>query len=81
MTQLEIVHTDLCCPMQTKSLGGSHYFLTFIDDYSRKTWVYFLMKKYETFSKFEEFKAMVEKQSGHQIKILRSDRGGEYDSK
>jgi hypothetical protein len=80
-TPLELVHTDLCGPMQIKSLGGSYYFLTFIDDYNRKTWVYFLAKKYETFDKFREFKAMVEKQSGHQIKVLRSDRGGEYDSK
>ena len=78
-TQLEIVHIELCGPMQTKSLGGNYYFLTFIDDYSRKIWVYFLSTKSETFSKFKEFKAMVKKQSGHQIKILRSDRGGEYD--
>jgi hypothetical protein len=42
---LELVHTDLCGPMQTQSLGGSYYFLTFIDDYNRKTWVYFLAKK------------------------------------
>jgi hypothetical protein len=77
---LEIVHTDLCGPMQTPSLGGSIYFLTFIDDYSRKTWVYFLKHKSETFDKFKEFKALVEKQSGLSIKILRSDRGGEYKS-
>ena len=36
---LEIVHSDLCGPMQTTSIGGSHYVLTFIDDYTRKTWV------------------------------------------
>jgi hypothetical protein len=42
---LELVHIDLCGPMQTQSLGGSYYFLTFIDDYSRKNWVYFLAKK------------------------------------
>jgi hypothetical protein len=77
---LEIVHTDLCGPMQTPSLGGSIYFLTFIDDYSRKTWVYFLKHKYETFDKFKEFKALVEKQSGLSIKKLRLDEGGEYKS-
>jgi hypothetical protein len=58
---LEIVHTDLCGPMQTPSLGGRIYFLTFMDDYSRKTWVYFLKHKPETFDKFKEFKAFVEK--------------------
>jgi hypothetical protein len=74
---LEIVHTDLCGPMKKPSLGGRVYFLTFIDDYSRKTWVYFLKHKSETFEKFKEFKVLVEKQSGLSIKILRLDRGGE----
>jgi hypothetical protein len=58
---LEIVHIDLCGPIQTTSLGGRIYFLTFIDDCSRKTWVYFLKHKSETFDKFKEFKALVEK--------------------
>ena len=40
-TPLEIVHFDICGPMQTMPIGGCKYFLTFIDDYSRKTWVYF----------------------------------------
>ena len=39
---LEIVHSYLCGPMQTPSIGGSHYLLNFIDDYTRRTWVYFL---------------------------------------
>ena len=78
--RLELVHTDLCGPMQTESLGGSHSFLTFIDDFSRKVWVYFLKYKSETFTKFKEFKAEAEKQSGRFIKVLRSDGGGEYDS-
>jgi transposase InsO family protein len=61
---------------KTPSLGGSIYFLTFIDDYSRKTWVYFLKHESEKFDKFKEFKALVEKHSGLSIKILISDRGG-----
>jgi transposase InsO family protein len=77
---LVIVHTDLCGPMKTPSLGGRIYFLTFIDDYSRKAWFYFVKHKYETFDKFKEFKALVEKQSGLSIKILGSDRGGKYKS-
>ena len=40
-TPLEIVHSDISGPMQTSSIGGCNYFLIFIDDYSRKTWVYF----------------------------------------
>ena len=39
---LEILDSDLCGPMQTSSLAGSHYILTFIDDYTRNTWLYFL---------------------------------------
>jgi transposase InsO family protein len=77
---LELVHTDLCGPMQTESIGGSFYFLTFIDDFSRKIWIYFLRHKSETFAKFKEFKAEAEKQSGKYIKSLRSDGGGEYNS-
>lgn len=78
---LELVHTDLCGPMQTQSIGGSSYFLTFIDDFSRKIWIYFLKNKSDTFSKFKQFKAEAEKQSAKYIKVLRSDRGGEYNSK
>ena len=46
---LEIVHADLCGPMQTKSFGGSKYFLLFTDDFTRMSWVYFLQLKSETF--------------------------------
>ena len=60
------------------SIGGCHYFVTFIDDYSRKVWVYFMKKKSEVFGHFKAFKAMVEKETGLQIKCLRSDGGGEY---
>jgi transposase InsO family protein len=77
---LELVHTDLCGPMQTKSIGGRFYFLTFIDDFSRKIWIYFLRHKSETFAKFKEFKDEAEKQSGKYVKVLRSDGGGEYSS-
>ncbi|KAL4353579.1 hypothetical protein GQ457_06G019510 [Hibiscus cannabinus] len=78
---LELIHADLCGPMQTESLGGSHYFLLFTDDYSRMSWVYFLENKSETFEKFQKFKAMVENQSGCHIKVLCTDRGGEFMSK
>jgi transposase InsO family protein len=66
--------------MQTESIGGRFYFLTFIDDFNRKIWIYFLRHKSETFAKFKEFKAEAEKHSGKYIKTLRSDGGGEYNS-
>ena len=77
-TPLEIVHSNICGPMQTSSIGGCKYFLNFSDDYSRKTWVYFLKHKSDAFSYFQSFKALVENQSGHRIKILRTNRGGDY---
>lgn len=75
---LELLHADLCGPMQTVSLGGSRYFLLITDDYSRMSWVYFLKAKSEAFENFKIFKAMVEKQSGLCVKALRTDRGGEF---
>ena len=77
---LELVHIDLVCPMQVTSIGGSTYFMTFIDDFSHRTWVYFLKSKFEAFDKFLEFKAQAERECGHYIKVLRLDRGGEYTS-
>jgi transposase InsO family protein len=67
--------------MRSQSLSDKRYFLTFIDDASRKVWVYFLTDKSEVFQKFKVFKAAVEKQSGLKIKELRSDSGGEYTSR
>ncbi|KAJ0456158.1 putative RNA-directed DNA polymerase [Helianthus annuus] len=78
---LELVHSDICGPMRTESIGGCKYFITFIDDYSRKAWVFFLKFKSEALNFFKTFKAQNERQSGHLIKILRTDRGGEYCSK
>eukprot|EP00253_Pinus_taeda_P023442 PITA_23442 len=75
---LEIAHSDLCGPMQTPSIGGRHYVLTFIDDYTRKTWVYLLKHKSQVFERFRQYKALVEKQCGHYIKVLRNDKGGKY---
>ena len=43
--RLELVHTDLCGPIQVPSLGGNQHFLLFVDDYARKIWVYFVKEK------------------------------------
>jgi transposase InsO family protein len=75
---LQLVHSDLCGPLSSPSFSGCKYFLTFIDDFSRRTWFYFLKLKSEVFDKFLAYKALVEKQSGHQIQRLRTDNGGEY---
>lgn len=75
---LDIIHTDLCGPMETSSVGGGKYFITFIDDYSRKVYVYFLKNKLDITSVFKKFKDEVENELERKIKILRSDNGKEY---
>jgi hypothetical protein len=75
---LDIVHSDVCGPMSTTSLSGYVYYVSFIDDISCKTWIYFLKSKGEVFSKFKEFKALVENLSERKINILRPDNGGEF---
>lgn len=75
---LEVIHTDIWSPSRTLSLGNKRYFILFVDDYTRMMWVYFLNEKSEAFSAFLKFKALEEKQSSHQIKTLRKDRGGEF---
>ena len=77
---LEIIHTDLCGPARTRTLQGELYFMLFIDDFSRMSWVTFLKNKSEAFTKFKLFKAKVENESGRKIKCLRSDNGGEFTS-
>ena len=79
---LDLVHSDLCKPMTFTWFSGYNYYVTFIDDHSRKTWIYFLKTKEskEVLNKFKEFKAQVENLSKTRIKILRSDNGGEYTS-
>jgi transposase InsO family protein len=78
---LDLVHSDVCGPMTVASLGGFLYYVIFIDDFSRKTWIFFMKTKDEVFSRFQEFKAQVENLTGKKIKVLRSDNGGEYTSR
>jgi hypothetical protein len=78
---LDLIHLDVCGPMTVASLNGYWYYVLFIDDHSRKTWIYFLKNKDGVFAKFQEFKAQVENLTKRKIKVLRSDNGGEYTSK
>lgn len=75
---LQLVHSDVCGPMATTSMGGARYYITFIDDYSRKTFVYVMKNKNEAVKCFENFKALVENQLNRRIKTLRTDNGLEY---
>ena len=75
---LDVVLSDVWGPAKTTSMGGCRYYVTFIDDHTRKVWVYLMKEKSEVFTHFQSFMAMVEKQTGKYVKCLRSDGGGEY---
>lgn len=78
--KLELIHGDLCGPITPTSHSGKRYLLVFVDDFSRKTWVYFLTDKSESFDMFKTFKSFVEKEAKTSICGLRTDRGGEFTS-
>lgn len=75
---LEIIHTDVCGPMPVMSLGIAKYFVTFIDDFSRKVHVYVLKSKSEVFNKFVLYKKLVENGLELKIKTMRLDYGTEF---
>ncbi|GJP54443.1 hypothetical protein CLOM_g13532 [Closterium sp. NIES-68] len=76
---LEVVHMDLVGPMRTEGIGGAMYFLTLVDDWSRFTWARPLSKKSDAAAAIkEDWLPMVERQSQRLVKVLRSDRGGEF---
>ncbi|KAL4590248.1 hypothetical protein LXL04_003174 [Taraxacum kok-saghyz] len=75
---LGIIHTDVCGPFRTMCRNSDRYFITFTDDYSRYGYVYLMKHKHEAFEMFKLFQSEVEKQPNKTIKILRSDRGGQY---
>ena len=75
---LELVHSDVCGPMRTRSIGGAVSFVTFIDDKSRYVDVFFLKAKSEVKECFLKYKALAENETECQIKTLRTDNGLEY---
>ncbi|KAK2370871.1 putative mitochondrial protein [Trifolium repens] len=77
---LHVVHSDVCGPIETSTLGGNRYFMTCVDEFTRKIWIYLLKEKSEVFNEFKKFCALVERQCGNHLKILRTDGGGEYNS-
>ena len=75
---LELIHSDLCDFHATPSIGNKRYVITFIDDATRFCYVYLSHTKDEALDKFKIYKTEVELQKNGLIKILRTDRGGEY---
>ena len=75
---LERDHSDVCGPFSIASTTKQRYYVIFIDDFSRRCWIYFMQKKDQTFLRFCEFKALAKKEYGKKIKALCSNNGGEY---
>ena len=67
---LEIIHSNVCSPMSSSYLSGYVYYVSFLDDFSMKTWIYFMKKKDELFSKFKEFRALIENHTEKKIKTF-----------
>ena len=78
---VELIHRDLCCPINPTTYGGAKYFILFIDDYTKMTHIYGLKRKSsrDVLEKFKEYKAEVENQLDRNIKRIRTDGGGEYE--
>jgi len=77
---LDYVHRDVWGPSKNASLGGKLYFVSFVDDYSRRNWVYTMSHKSEVLGIFVKWRRRMELQTDKKIKILRSDNGGECKS-
>ena len=75
---LEVVHSDVCGPMPVNSVGGNKYFVTFTDECTRYTAIYFMSTKNEVLKYFKEFHREAELVTGEKLKCIRSDNGTEY---
>ncbi|KAL0287273.1 UNVERIFIED_CONTAM: Transposon Ty1-BL Gag-Pol polyprotein [Sesamum radiatum] len=75
---MNLIHTNICGPLNTLARGGYSYFITFTDDHSRYGYVYLMKYKSKAFARFKEYKLQLENHTGHKIKALRLDQGGEY---
>lgn len=74
---LQLVHSDVC-QVEDLSFSKAKYFITFLDDHTRKLFVYFLQRKDEVPEVVKRFVLFAENQTGQKLKILRTDNGREY---
>ena len=75
---LDYVHSNVWGPTKSESKGGIYYFVTFVLDFSKRTWVYVMKSKRDAFDVFLKWKNMAETQTGKKIKHLKTDNGGEF---
>jgi hypothetical protein len=75
---LTILHSDICSPLSVDTHEKKSYLITFIDDYSRYGYAYLIFRKSEVLEKLKEYRYEVKGLLGRKIKVIRLDRGGEY---
>ena len=75
---LDAIHSDVWGPTQTTTFGDCWYYVTFIDDFSKYTWIFPMRQNSEVFSHFQKFKNEVEKETSRHVRCLRSDGEKEY---
>ena len=75
---MDYIHSDIWGPSQVPSHGGARYFISFIDDFSRKVWIYVLKQKNEALEKFKDWLNLMENQTERRVKRLRTNNGLEY---
>lgn len=73
-----LIHSDVWGPSPVATLAGIRWFVLFVDDCTRMTWLYLLKRKDEVFSAFQSFTMMVQTQYSAKIQVLRSDNGSEF---
>ena len=78
---LDYIDLDLWGPSRTQSLSGARYFMTLVDDYSRKLWIFILKHKSDALEKFKQWKFLIENRLGKNVQRLRTNNGMEYCSK
>ena len=77
---LQLVHAGNCGPIKPISNSNKRYLIIFTDDFSRKTWVYFLTEKSKAFVVFKSFKIHVENETNSFIRVLHTNRGKGFTS-
>ena len=78
--RLELIHVDICAPIQPSTIGRRRYYFLLVDDFTRLMWVFFLKEKSEEYHHFKIFKNLAESKCGEKLKCFRTDRGGEVNS-
>lgn len=78
--KLELIHSDISGPAPLASIGGARYYIMFINNSTRKVWIYFIKHRSYVFKTFKVLRSLVENETGPKMKCLRADNGGEYES-